>query len=332
MMEICKLIASFFVVCIHVPFPGELGRIVSCLARFAVPMFFAISGFFSYRASCGKLQKRIWHIVKLNIVAVTIQIAWNLCATLLYGGTMADWVQTLHIGWIDIVKWLVLNVNPFGWHLWYLASIFVCYVAVWGYARYYGDEKTDYFLLYILCVCLTAVHFLLGEFSWIFGIEVSYEIPRNAVFFGLPMFTLGMFLRQYGECILEKIHLTTGKSVLLLLTSATISVLESRYMGNAELYLSTIVTVVILMLLSMRHRQLCTGIVGDVINRFGAYSTVIYIVHMVVHEYYMGMQQYGIYLRLGELEMVLRPLIIITVSLLIAVGVDCCVSIIHLRK
>ena len=43
-LECCRILAAVFVVFLHVPFPGLLGKTVNCLARFAVPLFFAISG------------------------------------------------------------------------------------------------------------------------------------------------------------------------------------------------------------------------------------------------------------------------------------------------
>lgn len=46
-MECFKMIAAVLVVILHVPFPGKWGGIVTCLANFAVPVFFAITGYFN---------------------------------------------------------------------------------------------------------------------------------------------------------------------------------------------------------------------------------------------------------------------------------------------
>ncbi|MFV8815028.1 acyltransferase family protein [Aerococcus urinaeequi] len=42
-----KTIAAFLVICIHIPFPGEVGQIITAIARIAVPFFFMVSGFFA---------------------------------------------------------------------------------------------------------------------------------------------------------------------------------------------------------------------------------------------------------------------------------------------
>ena len=46
--ELLKLFASYMVVFVHVIFSGYIGVAAETLARFAVPFFFLISGFYSY--------------------------------------------------------------------------------------------------------------------------------------------------------------------------------------------------------------------------------------------------------------------------------------------
>lgn len=41
-----KAICTFLIICIHVPFPGEIGAYFITLTRIAVPIFFMITGFF----------------------------------------------------------------------------------------------------------------------------------------------------------------------------------------------------------------------------------------------------------------------------------------------
>ena len=48
-MDFLKGIACIFVVFIHVKFPGNFGQSVQAIARFAVPFFFMVSGYYCYR-------------------------------------------------------------------------------------------------------------------------------------------------------------------------------------------------------------------------------------------------------------------------------------------
>ena len=53
------------VVFIHVLFYGKLGVVIDALARFAVPFFFLVSGYYSYQIPCEKIKKRIRKILIL---------------------------------------------------------------------------------------------------------------------------------------------------------------------------------------------------------------------------------------------------------------------------
>ena len=45
-IDILKAICAFYIVCIHVPFPGIVGEYLTQLTRIAVPIFFMITGYF----------------------------------------------------------------------------------------------------------------------------------------------------------------------------------------------------------------------------------------------------------------------------------------------
>ncbi|VPF76639.1 transmembrane protein [Streptococcus pneumoniae] len=60
-----KVLACFSVVAIHIWLPGKIGAFYQIIARFAVPMFFLISGFYSYNISKNKIQNRIKKIFRL---------------------------------------------------------------------------------------------------------------------------------------------------------------------------------------------------------------------------------------------------------------------------
>ena len=58
-LYILKVWATFSVIAIHFGFLGQIGVFYKVLARFAVPLFFMISGFYSFSISEEKLKKRI---------------------------------------------------------------------------------------------------------------------------------------------------------------------------------------------------------------------------------------------------------------------------------
>ena len=56
-LELLKLFASYMVVFIHVLFYGQTGVIMDTLARFAVPLFFLVSGYYSFQIRDEKIKK-----------------------------------------------------------------------------------------------------------------------------------------------------------------------------------------------------------------------------------------------------------------------------------
>lgn len=52
-----KVLACFSVVAIHIWLPGKIGAFYQIISRFAVPMFFLISGFYSYNISKNRIKK-----------------------------------------------------------------------------------------------------------------------------------------------------------------------------------------------------------------------------------------------------------------------------------
>ena len=73
-LDVLKLIASYFVVFIHIKFSGLAGDIVEALARFAVPVVFMVSGYFAYSNSTEKLISKMKNIIKIYFWGAVIYI------------------------------------------------------------------------------------------------------------------------------------------------------------------------------------------------------------------------------------------------------------------
>lgn len=64
LLDAIRIIASFFIVTIHIHFPGTFGQVIIEFARFAVPFFFMASGFFSYYEDTSVVPKKIIRKIK----------------------------------------------------------------------------------------------------------------------------------------------------------------------------------------------------------------------------------------------------------------------------
>ncbi len=286
-IQICRLIAAIFVVFIHVGFPGRLGTVIDCVARFAVPTFFAISGYFSYLADSSKIKKRIVYMIKLNLVAVAFYAFLNMCETkYIFGGSLMQYLNnTLNMN--SIAKWIFINIEPIAGHLWYLAAILICYIFLWVYVKFFEKEKINYTPLYITSACALLIHVVLGANATAAGMDVPYHIYRNALFYALPMFSIGMFIHQYHERIIEKYNLNIWKEIIVIVLGLFFSLVQYVGIGKAEMPIGIIFVTVALMLLVVSHPIIpFLSKRKKFIASLSNISLIIYIIHPAIKWFY----------------------------------------------
>ena len=321
-LELCKLIAACFVVFIHVPFPAPAGEWVLCLARFAVPMFFAISGWYSYGAAPNKLLHRMVRVLALELVGIAISLLFRAISAVYTGWDPIQALLSALPGREAMKLWLLLSDDPFSGHLWYLSASAFSYGILWLYTRS-GCRKWGYIPLYVLGAILLAAHFAMGELCRYTGLRVLFKIPRSGFFFGLPMFLMGMFLRQYRDRLLRKGN--TPALVLLLVLGTGMSLAEWKFFGVYDLYMGLLISVPAVLLLTGRHPGVPRGL-EKAAALCGSISTGIYLIHITVRDGYQAFFQWRLEPHMGASEPWLQPLIILFVSLAAAALWKCLVS------
>lgn len=128
-LNIFKGIACVFVVFMHCEFPGNFGILVQCVSRFAVPFFFAVSGYFCFYPNVKRLEQRlpykIKHIASITLVSCGVYIIWF--AIKLITGSVV--VSSEWIWWKALLKFTFFN-QPFliSGHLWFLFALLYAYV------------------------------------------------------------------------------------------------------------------------------------------------------------------------------------------------------------
>lgn len=317
-VECFRLLASMLVVFIHCESIGGFGMIMNCLARVAVPYFFVVSGYFAYHVREKAIQKRFWSVVKLTVLAHLLYLLWDGNMKGIRDlGSLLEWALD-KCSTTTLMEILLINRGPVRGFLWYLFAIVSCYAVLWLYVRWAETEDCDYKPLYITGVFLYVFQVVLGSFATASGFEISYRIYRNALLFGLPMFTLGLFLREYGGKILRVYNLSKWKLILLVIVGACLSVIQWKGTGKVEMPVGTLLEVIALMLLlvSVPAVSKASGWLARIISTFGTLSTYIYITHMIWADVY-GKYIKGYVLRLGEsAETFLYPFSVIGLTLI----------------
>lgn len=319
-MECCKMVASILVVFWHVPFPGEIDGFVKCFSCFAVPVFFAISGYFNYGADQKTLSRRLKHLLKLYITAIGVTFLWGCIQTELRGGSTIAFLRQFLPKSEEIAAWFLFQLDPRLGQLWYLLSACLCYVFLRVYVGFFSEEKIDYRPLYTIAFSLFSVFFALGILAPVSGMDIPYLLYRNGWFMGLPMFTLGIFIHNYQDRILANFHLTGRKLVLLILAGILLSILQKKTMGMGQMTLGALVEMVALMLLLVSHPAVTTSAWGTrLVAKFGAWSTYIYLFHVTLLQVYSSYCQAPISAAIGSAEEFFRPFVVAAMSLLFAI-------------
>lgn len=319
-MECVKLLASFFVVFAHATFPGRVGTLIVTFAGFPVPMFFMIAGYFNYGADCAAIRRRLKHILSLILMGTLIYLVWGAVSTELAGGSTIAYLRAWLPDPIEIVHWIVLHAHPYAGQLWYLNAAAFCYLLFWGYTKFYEGDALDYRPLYRLSMGMGLVLFFFGILAPIAGMESPVHL-RNGYVLGLPMFGLGLFLRERQADIFARFGLTDKRLLAIMLAGIAFTVLQWYCTGVGILAFGLLFSVVALMLLMISHPRVPHWLEGPA-KHFGAISTWIYITHLAMVLAYVELLQQPMQALLGEAEPWLCPLVVLALSIVAAVVAD----------
>jgi len=271
-LNFVKFIACVFVVLIHIKFPGNIGLYISCLARFAVPFFFMISGYYSYKVINTKnhVKKHIIKILKISIIATISYFIFNILYYYYYHENK-NLIETFFT--FDNLKYFIFfNQINFAGHLWFL------YALLYNYLIYYIAYKKKK-VLYFLIPILLSINIIIGIRINLFGLNYKNFVIRNFMFVGLPFFMIGNFINKYKTKIL-KLFSNTFLICIIIISSIT-SIIECVYIGYLDLHISTIFLTISIFLWCILNPNFIKK--NNLIAIFGEkYSLGIYLSHLML--------------------------------------------------
>lgn len=285
-VSLLKLFAACCVVLIHVRFPGTLGQWMDCLARFAVPFFFGISGYYAYRVDARRLVRRMKKLLVLGLVTYCVYLIWECYYRHAIAHTdVREYIAQL-FGIKGIAGFVFMEKITLCGHLWYLSAMMVVYVLLALYSNFWSKtEDINYTPFYCVAACACLLYFAFGFKMAGAGLKTDKLMYRNGLFFGLPAFALGLFLNQHGKTIVERYRLNAGKSVAMILFGFALSLLQWFGIGRTSMPCGMLLTVTGIILLVMSGRQASTHSVAvqRLLRCAETSSTVVYLFHLLIH-------------------------------------------------
>ncbi len=272
-LEIFKLIASYMVVFIHVCFYGKIGAAVDALARFAVPFFFVVSGFYSYNCTTDKIKKKITHILRILFLGVTSFFVFDVTVLLLNEDFQGVFDYILQYSKAEnLIELLLLNVPVHRSPLWYLLAIFYVYIIYYFVTKIKISER----VVFLVSIILLIVNLVLGEGLSAFGVFIPVQFIRNFVLMGIPFFGLGLIIRKYKD----KLFLVPNYIVFILGIIGVVETLLSRYFfERKELYLGSLLILVAPVVWSIKYAD---NKYPNILKMIEGCSTYIYIFHIMI--------------------------------------------------
>ena len=272
-LDMLKLLASYMVVFIHVSFYGKIGIAFDALARFAVPLFFVTSGFYSYEITLKQIKKRIIHIIQLLVLAVAVYVFWKVLPLLIrqdIQGLTQYFCQYLQIK--NLLKLFLFNVPLFTVHLWYLFAILYVYI-LYYFITVFKFPKRFTFAISIL---LLVIHILLGEGLSTISVVVPMPILRNFALMGIPLFGLGLLANEYKH----KLCNMPNYAIVIFLMSGFLEAILSRYFfGKNEMYIGSLFSLLAFTVIFIKFPNIEYP---PALISLASCSTYIYIFHPIV--------------------------------------------------
>ena len=267
-LDTLKIICAICVIYIHTPKPEILSDYITPIIRCAVPIFFMISGYFTYGKTNlnNTLRRRIVEQLKIFAWALALYFIVFLIKD---GKGALNYISSL-----ATPVFFMFNFIKCGEHLWYiLAYIYVLVIML------FVEKYNLYKLLFYMTPVLLTVALLAGSYSEILiGRSLPACYTRNFLFTGLPFFTLGMMVKS----IRYKIPISA------LITFCTIfyifGIFENTKMNlsNSELFLSTPFLAVAIFVLFLNINQIKDNIFSKTGREDGLY---IYVLHFFIAMY-----------------------------------------------
>lgn len=297
-IELLRGICSVLVVLLHCPFPGEVGRYVTGLARFAVPFFLMVSGYFACRKDAAQYAVRKTKETLCIVAVLTVLYgALNSARSLYSSGSAIAWLLP-YCNWQSIMELLVFNRAAFICSImWYMLTLVYIYLL---YALAAKTGATKYWIW--LTPLLLAANLWISEY-----LGCPWYYVGNFILMGIPFFVLGYHLRQVKA---ERINLPTWIWGVGIAAGALLTIVEVNRNPDAYCYIGTLIMVVCAFVWCIRKEE---RKIPDVLVRFGGeYSAYIFYIHCAVIAVFNAVGLGGS----GGWLAIVRPFAVLSVSVL----------------
>lgn len=236
-IDVCKLIATLFVVGIHTTPLDSWSKsanflLFECLSRFAVPFFFVSSSFFFFRK--GVDRKKLWHYESRMAILYAIWFLLSFPITFARKYWVLFTEKPLRVAIWRIVRGVLFASSFRG--SWFLSGSMFCAAVIYFLSKKLTTKQILRIsgIVYIFCVLCSTYGNLL---DWI-GLGKAYETlifyfahPYTSIVTGLLYFTIGKYIAEHEQVITQKNPQTYALLCVITMTGAILEMTLANKLG-----------------------------------------------------------------------------------------------------
>ncbi len=208
-IDALKGIACIIVIFLHCPLPGLIGDGIIYGLRFSVPVFFMISGYYSFFKKEAWIIAKAKYILKLLLFTELFYGIWTVISKCVIQKTTFQEVFEAAIGRKNIFQ-VIFCGTLFNGTLWYLYAMFWTWIIIYLLRRT-GKINKCYILIPVLLIVQI---FGRAYVQNVYDIEKYVLLFRNAITFGVPFSLLGARIAEKETVIVAKIDIKKNLMII----------------------------------------------------------------------------------------------------------------------
>lgn len=273
-IDLLRFICCIVVVLIHTAYTDQLRLFIKWISP--VPIFFVISGYYSFGINEEKILKRIKKISAYLLSAVSLYFIYNIIKAAI-NNNFADYLSNTVVTKKNVFEILIMNDFKCvqGTHLWYLPVLIQCYLILLLLIKFRKEKNILYVFKYLPA--------MFGVFYVVRMTDGFAGRSLGGLFFtgNIQLFLLGLYLAYRKESV-EKIKIRT------LLIIVSICVMYSYGLFNWILHDGTLGFVIYLLeivsyfLLALKVKHVKNPLLSLLAFVGRECSLYIYIIHIMV--------------------------------------------------
>lgn len=255
------------IVFIHAVFPGVFGQAVQAAARAAVPLFFAMSGYFLTDGAepdkeriRERALRRLRKLIPVTAGVWSVYTAYACLIRAIGGGSPLTLLREKFTP-SEILRFLLFNAGRVVYdpeytydHMWYLFAMIYVYLLVYLAAGRMAGIYRPLCLMLMAFLCAGCVLQMVRPVR-IFGISIrTWYVLRNWLLEGIPFFLAGYWIRRSREAMDRERGLPGSAGACAAAAAAAFLLQPAEFMltGVREIYFSSIIAVVFTVMAAAR--------------------------------------------------------------------------------